>query len=52
MTWTPGNMQFKYMPWEPHINRDEILFCILTYLNTYPVHYPTKELLRKVRHEG
>ena len=32
VTWTPGNMQSSYAPWEPHTNRDEIFFCILPYL--------------------
>ena len=26
-------LQSRHAPWEPHTNRDEILFCILPYLN-------------------
>ena len=33
MTWTTGNMQSRYVPLEPHINQDGILFYILPYLN-------------------
>ena len=51
---TSGNMQSRYVPWEPHANRDKIFFCILPYLNIsafswlkvfYPVHYPTRDPL-------
>ena len=30
--WTPGNMQSRHAPLEPHTNRDGIFFCILVIL--------------------
>ena len=47
----------RHAPWEPHTNRDEIFFCILSYLNIndfswckgfYPLHYPTRDLLTRL----
>ena len=31
--WTPGNVQSRYVPQEPHTSWDGIPFCILRYLN-------------------
>ena len=33
VTRTPGNMQSRRAPWEPHTNRGGVFFCILPYLN-------------------
>ena len=50
-------MQSRHAPWQPHTNQDEIFFCILPYLNIsdllrlkvlFPVHFPTRELLRRL----
>ena len=32
VTWTPGNVQSRYAPQEPHTNWDGIFLCILLYL--------------------
>ena len=55
MTWPPGNMQYIGMRHGSHTNWSENIFCILPYLNIsdflclkvlFPVHYPTRDLLR------